>query len=63
MGAMNDDGAQVIYLSRGDQAFVARSGETLDSAYKVLAVDNQHVEFEHLPTGEKQTLTIPATDN
>jgi hypothetical protein len=63
MGAMNDDGAQVIYLSRGDQAFVARSGETLDSAYNVLTVDNQHVEFEHLPTGEKQTLTIPATDN
>jgi hypothetical protein len=63
MGAMIDDGTQVIYLSRGDQAFVARSGETLDSAYKVLTVDNQHVEFEHLPTGEKQTLTIPATDN
>ncbi len=63
VGAMNDDGAQIIYLSKGEQAYVAHDGETLDSTYKVLAVDGQHVEFEYLPTGDKQTLTIPASDN
>ncbi|HXA46452.1 MAG TPA: hypothetical protein VNW52_02390 [Burkholderiaceae bacterium] len=63
MGAMNDDGVQVIYLSHGDSALIARVGETLESAYKVLVVDGQHIEFEHLPTGEKQTMTIPASDN
>jgi len=63
MGAMNDDGVQVIYLSHGDNALIARVGETLESAYKVLVVDGQHIEFEHLPTGEKQTMTIPASDN
>lgn len=63
MGAMNDDGAQVIYLSRGDQALIARNGETLEGTYKVLAIDSQHIEFEHLPTGEKQTLPLPASDN
>lgn len=63
MGAMNDDGNIVIYLSRGDQALVARGGETLDGTYKVLAIDSQHIEFEHLPTGEKQSLSIPASEN
>ncbi|HSY26641.1 MAG TPA: hypothetical protein VK832_03975 [Burkholderiaceae bacterium] len=63
MGAMNDDGAQVIYLSRGDQTVIARSGENLDSSYKVLNIDSQHIEFEYLPSGEKQTLTIPTSDN
>jgi hypothetical protein len=63
MGAMNDDGTQVIYLSRGDQTVIARSGENLDSTYKVLNIDNQRIEFEYLPSGEKQTLTIPTSDN
>jgi hypothetical protein len=60
---MNDDGEQLLYLSRGDQTFIARSGETLEGAYKVLGIDAQGIEFEHLPTGEKQTLTIPASEN
>jgi hypothetical protein len=63
MGSMNDDGEQVIYLSKGDQTFIARNGEALDSAYKVLGIDAQHIEFEYMPTGEKQTLSIPASDN
>jgi hypothetical protein len=63
MGRMNDDGEQLLYLSRGDQTFIARSGETLEGAYKVLGIDAQGIEFEHLPTGEKQTLTIPASEN
>jgi hypothetical protein len=63
MGRMNDDGKQVIYLSHGDQMLVARDGETLETSYKVVAVEARHIDFEYTPTGEKQTLEIPAADN
>jgi len=63
VGRMNDEGQQVVYLSRGDQAIVARGGETLEGTYKVLNIEPQRIEFEHIPTGEKQVLALPATDN
>jgi hypothetical protein len=63
MGAMNDDGALTIYLSKGDQAMAARVDDVLDGSYKVLALDNQHIDFEYMPTNEKQTLTFPASEN
>jgi hypothetical protein len=58
MGSLNDDGQQVVYLSRGEQMLLARHGEVLEGAYKVLAVSSQRIEFEHLATGEKQSLAI-----
>lgn len=63
MGRMNDDGKQVLYLSLGDKILVARNGDTVEGSYKVLGIDAQQIEFEYLPTGEKQTLAFPATDN
>lgn len=60
---MNDDGQQLVYLSHGEQAVVARNGETLEGTYKVLGIDPQRIEFEHLPTGEKQVLALTANDN
>jgi hypothetical protein len=67
MGTMNDGsdgggGQQTVYLSRGDQMVMVQGGETLDGTYKVLLVDAEHIEFEHLPTGEKQALNIAAND-
>jgi hypothetical protein len=63
MGRLNDGGAEVVYLSRGDQTVVARDGETLEGTYKVVGVSRQQIEFEYLPTGEKQALAIPVTEN
>jgi len=62
-GQLTDDGQQVVYLSRGDQILLAHLGDTLDSAYKVTAITAQQIEFEYLPSGEKQTLALPATDH
>ena len=62
-GRMNDNNEQVIYLSHGDQMLLARQGETLESTYKVVTIEPLRIEFEHLPTGEKQTLALPASDN
>lgn len=63
VGSMNDKDDQVVYLGRGEQALVARSGETLEGTYKVLGITAQQIEFEHLPTGEKQTLLFPTPNN
>jgi hypothetical protein len=61
-GRMNDGGEQVIYVSHGDQIFLVQTGDTLENTYKVLAVDAKQIEFEHLPTGIKQTLPLPAAE-
>ncbi|MBA5689980.1 hypothetical protein [Rugamonas apoptosis] len=63
VGSMNDNAEQMIYLARGEQAYVARPGETLDGIYKVIAVTAAQVEFEHLPTGVRQALVFPAQQN
>jgi hypothetical protein len=63
MGRMDDEsGGQMIYLARGDQAMSAQQGDVLDGTYKVLSVDADRIEFEYMPTGDKQTLNIPAAD-
>lgn len=61
MGRLDDDGVEVVYLSKGDQSLIARNGETLDGTYKIVAMDSHHIEFEHMPTGDRQTLSIPAS--
>lgn len=65
MGRMNDgndSGQQMIYLSKGEQIVVVQGGETLDGTYKVVSIEQDHIEFEYLPSGEKQLLPIPAPD-
>ncbi|NVD69563.1 hypothetical protein HUX88_03195 [Duganella sp. BJB1802] len=63
VGSMNDNLEQVVYLARGDQALVARTGEVLDTEYKVVAINAQQIEFEYIPTGARQALVFPARDN
>lgn len=63
VGQMNDSTDQVVYLARGEQALLARTGETLEGTYKVLAITPVQIEFEHLPTGQKQALVFPSRNN
>ncbi|MDN3577339.1 hypothetical protein QWZ03_11235 [Chitinimonas viridis] len=62
MGRLHDGGEQVVYLSQGEQTLIARVGETLGATYKVLGLDAQRIEFEYLPTGDKQQLALPASE-
>ncbi|WP_284196769.1 hypothetical protein [Chitinimonas prasina] len=62
MGRLHDGGEQVVYLSQGEQTLIARVGETLGATYKVLGMDAQRIEFEYLPTGDKQQLALPASE-
>lgn len=63
VGQMNDSTDQVVYLARGEQALLARTGETLEETYKVLAITPLQIEFEHIPTGQKQALVFPSRNN
>ena len=61
-GRLIDGNDQVVYLSRGDQILVVRNGETLEDTYRVIALDARRMEFLHIPTGEKQTLSLPEAE-
>jgi hypothetical protein len=63
VGQMNDGSDLVVYLSKGDQVVVARSGDLLDGGYKVSAISPTHIEFETVSSGLKQPLAIPAKEN
>lgn len=63
VGQMTDSTQQVVYLSLGDQALLARVGEVLEGTYKVLAITPVQIEFEHIPTGQKQALVFPSRNN
>lgn len=63
VGQMNDTAQQVVYLSVGEQALLARAGEVLEGTYKVLAITPVQIEFEHIPTGQKQALVFPPRNN
>jgi len=63
VGSMNDSAEQVVYLAHGEQALVARTGEVIEGTYKVLGITQTQIEFEYIPTGVKQALTLPARDN
>ena len=63
VGQMNDSAEQVVYLARGEQALLAHTGDVLEGTYKVLAITPLQIEFEHLPTGQKQALVFPSRNN
>lgn len=58
LGKLTDEGDVVVYLGRGEQTHIAKVGEVIESVYKVIKITDQSLELEHLPTGEKQYLSI-----
>lgn len=62
MGRLSEDGAAVVYLSRGEESWTVKGGEILDNSYKVLSVTSRQVVFEHAPTGTQQILDISEPD-
>jgi hypothetical protein len=63
VGQMSDSSDKVVYLSHGEQTLLARVGEVLEGSYKVLEITPLQIEFEHLPTGQKQALAFPPRNN
>jgi hypothetical protein len=59
MGRFSDDAGAVVYLAAGDQTVLVHAGDRLVQGYRVVALDARHIEFEHLASGSRQTLTLP----
>ena len=47
-----------VYLQRGEQSFLVRSGAILDSAYRVDSITPQRLNLTYLPLGQSQSLSI-----
>ena len=51
-----------VFLSRGDNTYIARVGDTLDGKYRVERVDERMVVFRYLPLGQRQQLALGGTE-
>jgi hypothetical protein len=58
VGKMVEDGAQTIFLSRQDQNYVVKVGDTLDRTYRIARIDATTMTFIYLPLGQRQLLQI-----
>lgn len=62
MGRLSDGANATVYISRGEESWTVKGGETLDGNYKVASVAPQQIVFEYVPTGTQQTLALPEPD-
>ncbi len=53
-------GPKQIFLSKGDDIFVAREGDIVDRRYKILKVNANSVDVEDVLTNNHQTLPLNA---
>jgi hypothetical protein len=50
-----------VYLSRGEQSFIAREGQTLEGVYRVDKIAPPTLFLTYVPLGQSQALTIGET--
>lgn len=62
VGRLQEGGADILYLARGEQSLVLRVGDTVEGLYRVLAIGARQIEFEHLASGERQSLPLPQAE-
>jgi hypothetical protein len=55
-GRMVESGQTVVFLSRQNQSFAVKAGDTIDSAYRVDEIGTATIELTYLPLGQRQTL-------
>jgi hypothetical protein len=58
LGRKVEGDAWEVYLARGDQTFVAKSGTVLDGAWRVESAQPPSLVLTFLPLGQTQTLSI-----
>jgi len=56
MGQLLDNGKLTVFLTRQDQNYAVKPGDTLDGTYRVDSVEAQRVVFTYLPLNMQQTL-------
>lgn len=58
LGKKLEGGAWEVFLVRGEQSFVVRSGTLIENIYRVEAIMPPTLSMTYLPLSEKQTLAI-----
>jgi hypothetical protein len=56
----NKSGPKEVFLSKGDDIFIAKEGQVIDRRYKILKIGPNAVEVEDVLTNSRQTLPLTA---
>lgn len=56
----NKSGPKQVFLSKGDDIFVAKEGQVIDRRYKIIKIGPNSVEVEDVLTNNRQTLPLTA---
>ena len=56
----NKSGPKQVFLSKGDDIFIAKEGQIIDRRYKILKIGPNSVEVEDVLTNNRQTLPLTA---
>jgi len=57
----NKSGPKQVFLSKGEDIFVAKEGQIIDRRYKILKIGPNSVEVEDVLTNNRQTLPLVAS--
>jgi hypothetical protein len=57
----NKSGPKQVFLSKGDDIFVAKEGQVIDRRYKIIKIGPTSVEVEDVLTNNRQTLPLTAS--
>lgn len=55
------EGQTKVYLAKGERVFPIRTGDTLDGAYRVQAIENTRITLLYLPLGRKETIPVKSS--
>jgi hypothetical protein len=58
--AGNKTGPKQVFLSKGDDIFIAKEGQIIDRRYKILKIGANSIEVEDVLTNNRQTLPLTA---
>jgi hypothetical protein len=56
----NKSGPKQVFLSKGEDIFIAKEGQVIDRRYKILKIGPNSVEVEDVLTNNRQTLPLAA---
>ena len=56
----NKSGPKQVFLSKGDDIFIAKEGQIIDRRYKIVKIGANSVEVEDVLTNNRQTLPLTA---
>ncbi len=57
----NKSGPKQVFLSKGEDIFIAKEGQIIDRRYKIVKIGPNSVDVEDVLTNNRQTLPLAAS--